>query len=137
MSDSIPVKQTPPIDSVSWKYDSTLLHLFLTTHDPSNNTRYYRWSYVETWQYQSTYFSQLIYQNGTLRKRTPAENVYYCWSSDNSTDILVGTSDALSQDLIYEEPILVDSIFTFSYPINHQLNLPGLSQKFTIEYSIF
>ncbi|HLY70937.1 MAG TPA: DUF4249 domain-containing protein [Puia sp.] len=136
LSDSISVKQTPPIDSVSWKYDTSLIRFFVTTHDPSNNTRYYRWNYVESWQYQSTYFSKLIYQNGTLRERTPAENVYYCWSSANSTNILVGTSDGLSQDLIYEEPILDDSIYTFLYPTNHQLILPGLSQKFTIEYSI-
>src|ERR1700722_17573378 len=136
LSDSIPVKQTPPIDSVSWKDDSALMHFFVTTHDPSNNTRYYRWNYTETWQYRSTYFSKLIYQNGTLRERTPAENVYNCWSSANSTAILTGTSDALSQDIIYEQPILDDSLFTFLYPVNHQLILPGLSQKFTIEYSI-
>jgi hypothetical protein len=136
LSDSIPVKQTPPIDSVSWKYDTTFMHFFVTSHDPSNNTRYYRWNYVESWQYQSTYFSKLIYQNGTLRNRTPDENVYYCWSTANSTDILVGTSDKLSQDLIYEEPILDDSLYLNTYPLNHQLILPGLSQKFTIEYSL-
>jgi uncharacterized protein DUF4249 len=136
LSDSIPVKQTPPIDSVSWKYDTTFMHFFVTTHDPSNNTRYYRWDYAETWQYQSTYFSQLIFQNGTLRKRTPAEQVYNCWTTANSTDIFVGTSDKLSQDLVYEEPLINDSLYLNTYPINHQLFLPGLSQKFTIEYSL-
>ena len=136
LSDSIPVKQTPPIDSVSWKDDGALLHFFVTTHDPSNNTRYYRWDYTETWQYQAIYLSKLIYQNGTLSERTPAEQVYNCWTTVNSTDILTGTSAALGQDLIYEEPILDDSLFTFNYPISHQLILPGLSQRFMIEYSI-
>lgn len=136
LSDSILVKQTPPIDSVSWTDDGALLHLFVSTHDPSNNTRYYRWDYTETWQYQATYFSKLIYQNGALRERTPVEQVYNCWTTTNSTSILTGTSEKLSQDIIYQEPLLDDSLFTFNYPISHQLIFPGLSQKFTIEYSI-
>jgi hypothetical protein len=136
LSDSITVKQTPPIDSVSWKDDGVLLHFFVTAHDPSNNTRYYRWDYTETWQYQAIDFSKLIYQNGTLRERTPAEQVYNCWTTNNSTGILTATSEKLSQDVIYQAPLFDDSLFTFNYPVSHQLILPGLSQKFTIEYSV-
>src|SRR5580704_2286044 len=40
LSDSIPVKQTPLIDSVFWTEDSIGVSIYLNTHDPTNNTRY-------------------------------------------------------------------------------------------------
>jgi hypothetical protein len=136
ISDSVPVKLTPPIDSVSWTYDTTGIHFFVTTHDPSTQTGYYRWQYIETWEYHSVYYSKLVYENGTLATRTPAQNVYYCWTSDSSTDILVGSSANLSSNIIYEQPVLSDSLFVLLYPVNHILTLPDLSQKFTMEYSL-
>src|SRR5579862_4618503 len=136
LSEPFPVRQTPPIDSVSWTYDSSLVHVFVNTHDPANNSRFYRWEYTETWQYQSTYFSQLIYQNGTLRKRTDSEQIYNCWTTTNSTSILVGTSENLSRDLIYNQPLFVDSLFVYYYPVDHSLILPAMSQKFVMEYSV-
>jgi hypothetical protein len=136
ISDSVPVKLTPPIDSVSRTYDTTGIHFFVSTHDPLTTTGYYRWQYVETWEYHSIYYSKLVYENGTLVTRTPAQNVYYCWSSDSSTDILVGSSANLSSDVIYEQPLLSDSMYLLLYPVNHILTLPGLSQKFSVEYSL-
>lgn len=137
LSDSIPVKQTPPIDSVSYTNENNaLLNFYVTTHDPSNNTRYYRWQYTETWEYQSYEDSHLIYENNTLRERTPEEQIFTCWKSVNSTDILVGTSEKLSQDLISQENLLADTLFVYTYPINIQLIVPTVSQKFLIEYSL-
>jgi hypothetical protein len=137
LSDSIPVKQTPPIDSVFYTdLNNALLNFYVTTHDPLNNTHYYRWQFTETWEYQSYEDSHLIYENNTLRERTPQEQIYTCWKSINSTDILVGTSEKLSQDVISAENLLVDTLFVYNYPINIQLIVPTASQKFLREYSL-
>jgi hypothetical protein len=136
ISDSIPVKQTPAIDSLGWTKNGSTIQFYVNTHDAANNTRYYRWQYVETWQYNSIYNSDLIYENGALSVRTPSQNVYTCWNSNNSTDILVGTSTGLSQDVIFQQPLLLDSLSVYTYPVNIQLVLPELSQKFSSEYSL-
>jgi hypothetical protein len=107
VSDLSEVRMSPPIDSVTWKAGSEEAGIFVSTHDPLNNSVYYRWQYIETWQYntplQSPYIriKPLDIQSRTASQLFPL----YCWASDLSTNILVGTSAALSQDNIYEFPI--------------------------------
>ena len=105
ISDSIIPKQTPPIDTLTWHADSTGLSIYLNTHDPSNNARYYRWDFTETWQRQSYYNSELEYVNGQLITRPPQNQVYNCWKTQSSSNIIVNTSEKLSQDIIYQQPI--------------------------------
>ncbi len=135
-SDTLSVKYNPPIDSITYSVNNGAVHFFVSTHDPANNTRYYRWACQETWQYHSTSTSQLVYQNGNTITRTAAQRVYYCWNADQSTDILIGSSANLNQDVIYEDPILVDSVLISVYPPNIQLADPTANQKFTVEYSL-
>lgn len=136
LSDPTPVKQTPGIDSVSWIKNASTIGFYVTTHDPSGNTRYYRWQYDETWEYNAKYYSNLIYQNGMISIRTPAQNIYTCWNNQNSTSILVGTSEALSQDLIYQQELFADSLMINIYPVNIPLYIPEVSQKFSVIYSL-
>jgi hypothetical protein len=127
LSDSIPVQQTPSIDSVSWKQDTTGpdsklgVNIYVSTHDPSSIYGYYRWEYEETWKYSAAYESYFIYSGGTLIPRTPDQYVYYCWHDQLSTSLIIGSSFQLSQNLIFEQPV------TF---------IPQGSQKLGIKYSI-
>ena len=59
-SEFVSIKPTPPIDSITWK-QNTDVFLFLNTHDPANNTRFYRWDFIETWEYHAYYDSNLGY----------------------------------------------------------------------------
>jgi hypothetical protein len=77
-----------------------------------------------------------VYENGTIYTRTTDQNVYNCWSTDYSMSLLIGTSTGLSSDLIYEQPLVVDTLFVNYYPVNISLILPGLLQKFRTAYSI-
>ncbi len=136
LTDPFPVRQTPPVDSIHWQSNGQVISYYMNTHDPANNTKYYRWQYVATWQYHSIYPSELIYQNGMLSIRTPDQQVYNCWDSVQSTDILVGTSAGLSSDVIYEHPLFSDSLMVLVYPVNIQLILPEISQKYSVQYSV-
>ena len=40
------VLTSPSIDSVYWIQDSSGVQIYLNTHDPANNTRYYRWENI-------------------------------------------------------------------------------------------
>ncbi len=105
-SDLVPIKQTPAIDSVAWYQDSSNdVQVNVTTHDPANSTIYYRWDYTETWQYRSSFESNFDWINHGAVARQDGDRIYYCWASDNSSNILTGTSLKLAKDVIYKAPI--------------------------------
>ncbi|MEO5595448.1 MAG: DUF4249 domain-containing protein [Chitinophagaceae bacterium] len=99
-SDLVTAKKTPAIDSVAWRQGGKGVNLYVNTHDPANNTRYYRWEYIQTWEYHSQLETIWGVANGLAYLRTPAEQVHICYNTTMSSDILTGTSAALSQDVI-------------------------------------
>jgi hypothetical protein len=105
LSDFVASKVTPPIDSIGFKVVNDMLQIYVNTHDPNNNTRYYRWDYTETWQYHSMYASTFITNGVAIVPRTNLQQIYTCFSSDVSTSIYIGSSAALNQDVIYQAPL--------------------------------
>ncbi|MEP6595794.1 MAG: DUF4249 domain-containing protein [Ginsengibacter sp.] len=132
VSDFAAVKHTPAIDSISWLRENGGLRLYINTHDPQNNTRYYQWDYSETWEFHSAYLSSLIYvidpSSGNvidLVFRDPIRQsvdttIYKCWTTTNSTTIILGSSEKLTSDKIY-------------LPL---LSIAPKSEKLSILYSI-
>jgi hypothetical protein len=95
------VRTSPPIDSVYWNQDSSYnVHVYLNTHDPTNNTRYYRWEYVETWEYRSAYPSFLQMVNDTPVFRSLTEQIYRCYQTQSSSSIDVANTSRLSSDIV-------------------------------------
>jgi hypothetical protein len=119
-SDYVPVKQTPAVDSVSWEQPGNLT-FYVNTHDPNNATRYYRWEYDETWQYQTPYESLFIFENGQIRDRDSNELVHICYRHANSSDVILGTSTQLSEDVITHVPLVT---------------IPQNSRKLAMKYSL-
>ncbi|MDO1450368.1 DUF4249 domain-containing protein [Rhodocytophaga aerolata] len=118
-SEYVAVKATPPIDSVSWKVENGGLQLYANTHDEQNNTWYYRWRFEETWQYTSAFESTMDFVNRQLVPRS--EDIYRCWRTEPSTNIIIGSSTRLTRDVIQEFPLQF---------------LPSDSEKLGIRYSI-
>jgi hypothetical protein len=120
-SDFAPVVITPPIDSLNWKQSGTKISIFVNTHDPKNNTRYYRWEYDETWEYHAAYESFLKLVNDKVAFRDSTELTYACWHTNASTDILQLSTAQLSEDVV-KEALLTE--------------LSSQSPKFEEKYSI-
>lgn len=121
VSDYSPLKISPPIDSISWAVASNGgIQLSANTHDPSQNSRYYRWEYDETWEFHSAYLSSLKYVNGQVVQRD-IDSIYYCWLDAHSTNILLGSSAKLARDEIFLAPLV---------------NIPRYDWRLDIEYSI-
>jgi hypothetical protein len=107
LSDLVTPKISPPIDSVTWVdvldpvAGTDAVKIFVNAHDPTNNTRYYRWDYVETYMHQS-YYQSFWFRVGTTIAPidNPSQSTFNCWSTDNSNSIILGTSIALSSDVI-------------------------------------
>jgi hypothetical protein len=118
-SDYVVLKPSPPIDSVTWEATDQGVQIHTTTHDPSNIARYYQWKFIETWQYTAAYYSNQIFQNGNVAMRD--DDIYNCWQQESSTNILIGSTDKFTQDVIYKYPITL---------------LPKETEKYQIRYSI-
>ena len=106
ISDYISVTQTPPIDSVTWRPEDEGVSILVNTHDDSNSSRYYKWDYIETWEYHSPYPS--YYTNvgpSEVVVRKPEEMVYYCYKTVPSTKIVVGSTVRLSNDVVRDVPL--------------------------------
>jgi hypothetical protein len=122
-SDFVTIKETPAIDSIHWKPSRTLpgIDILINTHDDSKNTRYYQWSFEETFEYEAPYNAYLKYENQEIVFIPQEEQTFRCWRVLPSQKILIGSSSQLNQDIIYNFPLSF---------------IPKGSQKLTIKYSI-
>ncbi len=120
-SDLVAARQTPPVDSVSWRQDTLGVHVYANTHDPFNSTRYYRWTYVQTWEYHAQLETAWGLAGNVIYVRDPTDQIFICYRTTPSTNVLLGTSAALSQDVISMAPL-------FSIPANDTT----LSQRMSI-----
>jgi hypothetical protein len=97
--ESYPMKMipVPPIDSVYYEkvtiQESTEFSggmegckVYLNTHDPTNQCKFYRWGFSETWKYQ-------LYQ-------LPHQLAGICWASSNSNDINIKNTSVLEENRI-------------------------------------
>src|SRR5438309_2173221 len=106
VSDYVAVKNTPPLDSLTWKQTGDTVSIFISSHDLQNNTRYYRWAYDEDWENDAFYDSNLKFINGHIAFRDSAEQTFRCWKHDVSTNVLLHSTAQLSQDLTVNEVLL-------------------------------
>jgi hypothetical protein len=120
-SEYITTKAAPPIDSVTWDADEEGIRIKVNTHDDTRQSIYYRWDFVETWEYQTALYSGFVLNNGVAISRPTNESVFICYRTLNSNEIAVSNSLDLAQDRI--------SNFEVAF-------VPNLSQKYRKRYSI-
>lgn len=112
-SEYVEVRMSPPIDDLSLDYDEDGVIFRVSTHDPTGNTRHYRWDYVETWEYTSAFRSDYDLINKQPEPRPPGQGIYRCWQTEPSTKIMIANSLRLVEDVISKQPI-------FTIPIGDQ-----------------
>jgi len=122
-SDFIAIKPTPAIDSLTWapNNDRSGIEISVTTHDDTRQTRYYQWSFEETYEYQAAFHSSYKIEEDTVILLPQNERTYVCWRTLTSQNILIGSTERLNEDVIYKQPLAL---------------IPKNSQKLIIKYSI-
>lgn len=134
-SDLVVMRETPEIDSVTFEYEerptfgNVGVQIYVNTHDPSNNTRYYRWDWDETWTFYTPFWSSVFWEDGVIQYQT--ENINFCWLFDESTKIVISTTSNLTQDVVSEFPLLYVSNDTDRLKNKYSLNVRqySLSEK--------
>lgn len=110
-SSYVPVKKAAVLDSISWNGKTTGVdegqgtYFFVSGHDPSNSTFYYRYRFSETWEYRVALNSDFKKDGDIPVYRSPSEQVYTCWRTVNSTEILVASTRNLTQDVVSLLPV--------------------------------
>ncbi|RZL10205.1 MAG: DUF4249 domain-containing protein, partial [Hymenobacter sp.] len=120
-SDLTQLKVTPPIDDLNLHVDGTEVQVQLSTHDATGQSRYYRWNFVETWEFNAGVKSALEYepvQKTIIARLTP---IYTCWRTERPSLIKQSSSAQLSQDALLNTPVLT---------------LSGRSERLQIRYSV-
>jgi tetrahydromethanopterin S-methyltransferase subunit B len=112
LSDYVAVSVTPAIDSVTYKYDAraNAMTFYINTHDDQSRTQFYRWKFDETWEYRSSYYSDLEVIDGEVVIRK--ENINRCWGNKKSASILLGSTVKLSSDVIKDLPLNIVPVIT-------------------------
>jgi hypothetical protein len=122
LSDFVESRTAPPIDALKFDLKNNGLNFYADTHDPSGKSTYYRYSYIETWEYRSELTSSFKVENHQLLHRNGAGDfIDTCWHNVPSGNIVLGSTANLNLDL------LTDTRLTF---------IPASSSKIAIEYSI-
>lgn len=127
LSDFTPVKVTPG-NEVEWKKDPDGVRFTVSTGDEKRETTYYQWVYQETWEIRSFKLSEFVVMPTrpylTVKNRDPEEipNLFLCWGRSRSSDVLIRSTLALSQDRVDKFPLVF---------------IPNGSDKLAIRYSFF
>ena len=98
----VEMKPVPPIDSIyyekveipgdyryKWREQPEGCQVYLNTHDPAGQCRYYRWEYSETWEFR-------------LRYSVPN---HICWATSFSDKINIKSTTSMSEPRIIRYPI--------------------------------
>ena len=104
-SDATTLKVSPPIDKLGFQVVDNQVQLVLSAHDASAQSRYYSWSFSETWQFDAAFESVLEYYPklngpGHLLMDVRTTPIHTCWRTERPTTIAQTTSIQLSQDAI-------------------------------------
>ncbi|MFD2162714.1 DUF4249 domain-containing protein [Paradesertivirga mongoliensis] len=110
---------TPEIDSLNFKIERGGFEVYVNTHDPNSQTKFYSWDFSETWEVRSGLPSLWEFKDGRIIERLVS--VERCWQNNASSSILLGSTERLSDDRV--------SLF----PLTH---IQGTSIKLSQLYSI-
>ena len=90
------------IDSLSFrkKNRDEPVTIHVSSHAGPDDPPYYRWTYKEDWEVQSTFYANVREEKGKLIWHNPntSENTYHCWVRDSSKVLLLGTTEKLAEN---------------------------------------
>ncbi|RAV99872.1 DUF4249 domain-containing protein [Pseudochryseolinea flava] len=105
LSDFITPTPSPEIDSVTWRASDDGVTVHVNTHDNSGKSRYYQWTFDETYEYTAPLLSPFIIVDTTVVPRPVDEQVFTCWRTLGSTNIAIGSSFRLEDDIIQQKAV--------------------------------
>jgi len=100
-SDSVPMLRSPDIDNLSYQFVKSNLReddefigveVKVSTHDPENNSWYYKWEFIEDWKFSPPVFFDTV--NSSVRYPE------YCYKTSKSSSINIFSSLVNNRDMV-------------------------------------
>ena len=109
-SDFVSPIHTPEIDEVTWAINKDKsMDIMVSTHDPSNRTKYFFWRFEEDWEFIAPLLANARYDPVTKsvipHNHLLPDNRYYGWGSDESKSMLYSSTDQLSESVVKNKKI--------------------------------
>lgn len=103
-SDWLDVCPAPTIDALTYSKNEQFDELWIGLSMHCHGSHHFHWSFSETWEYHSDIFTNLKYDPKTLSVGTydPDPNLYYCWKSENSSQINIFSTVNQTEDRFEE-----------------------------------
>jgi hypothetical protein len=121
LSEFVESKVSPPVE-LTHDFRHGNLNIYANTEDATGKSRYYSYTYTETWQYRAPQQSFLKIVGKELKYRIyPQDDIYNCYHHLPSSKITIASTSTLTEDRLTDN-LIVDI-------------LPN-SQKVQIEYSV-
>ncbi|MDJ0363804.1 DUF4249 domain-containing protein [Hymenobacter sp. H14-R3] len=117
----VPLKVTPPIDKLAWQLTGNQVNIKVSAHDDAQQARFYRWSFVETWEFTAAYRSYFEYFPKTDDLSFRVTPIYTCWRTEQPSAIKQTRTAQLSQNVLTDFPILT---------------IPNRAERLKIRYSV-
>jgi hypothetical protein len=123
-SDLVPILESPEIDKVYYKPEEDGLEIYVDSKEAENKSEYYRWKYQEVYEYHAPYTSSYLYEDGEIKYRQNTDELNTCYSSDLTSQILLGSTANLAKNLVTQK--LINTVdresmkLSFVYSINVQ-----------------
>jgi len=99
----------PPIDSIGFEVNAekTSVEFYVNTLGNLSDSRFYKWRYKEDWEFTSAYQPEYYYSSRTrtIERYLADPYLYYCWSQSESTAILIGKTDHLDNNVVYQKKL--------------------------------
>ena len=99
-SDPVRIEQAGQIESLDWSAESDGLKVRVSTVPNTNSTNFYRWRFAETFEYRAPLTSSFVMSDGWPRLRKADERITTCYRRDPAYNILIGSSQDLSVNVI-------------------------------------
>ncbi len=120
--------RTPAIDSVSWiqPVEEGDVSIRVSTHNQGSEASYFIWHYMEDWEITAQYVAYAFFNTDAFTEEGGydiytdfSRPVYYCWRKNNSHDILIGSTEKLTENRIINHTLYKktpnDDRFTYLY----------------------
>lgn len=120
-SEWVEALSVPPIDSLSYVITDDGFQVQVNSHSDEGTSGYYFWNYDETWEYTSAFQSDYKKVNGYPQHRDVGDDIYHCWHTLPSQEILIYSTKKLARDYVAQFPLLT---------------IPKRSEKLNVKYSI-
>lgn len=103
--------KTPEIDSLAplKRGQGEPVFMCVNTHDPADQSRFYRWSYKEIWEVKAELFANVYVDDGggiVYQDLYTPNNRYYCWGRDSSKILLLGSTEKLTANVISQNRLI-------------------------------